>query len=536
MPLSKQDNDYRFELIKRVDPKTVDIDRAFTNLLPLLKYEGATITRGRSKFVTIDDLRIAICELDSRKFEGFEEHPNVVSRWLESDFLSLVHRGKDIQQIAAPLPMHLNTYKLRNIKHCRDYGVADQVFALLYHGAPDVMKALGDFLFRGADYYSDKYDEKTDLDIETLLMMRILDQKERDYADNKKPADIPVPLYIGQAYLLGDDIARLLAYQEDVPRLVLIDYIKNVMALHIGIYILRLFQVLPHLVEHGELHPNCHSPVVLREDMGLFIDDSSFPVRIQVDMGENYKTHMAELSRQQFNSHLQELNRYVRAHLKLKKLEEFALNLEHKGQIRRPQTLNEYLALQDYEDQLELKTFFEIRIRGLMNTDDGEPPDERLIAIRRLGLSEIDTYVEMLYLLRQRFHQKYYTELLDSLFLKNRDNGLMRAGYGSINKRRYSLGSSLLETLVQIAVLESSPGGSFRTHSIRVDDFIDWLRRRYGIYISRLPDGREPTIADLEALRFNVDSFRKRLREIGFYTDLSDAYIAQVIRPRYHIG
>ncbi|MDV7391056.1 hypothetical protein RZS08_06880, partial [Arthrospira platensis SPKY1] len=84
--------------------------------------------------MTLDDLLLAM-EADNLNFDGFKDNEEIVLKWLESDFLSLVHRGKDKQQIAAPLPMHLNTYKLRNAKHCRDYGVADQVFSLLYHGA-----------------------------------------------------------------------------------------------------------------------------------------------------------------------------------------------------------------------------------------------------------------------------------------------------------------------------------------------------------------------------------------------------------------
>ena len=167
MPLSKQDKDYHFPDITPIEPKQVDVDRVFTNLLPLLKYEGYSITRKRGKFVTIDDLTDVVCHDDTFHFEGFTEHRKKVYHWLASDFLSLVHRGKvDKQQIAAPLPMHLNTYKLRNTKHCRDYGVAEQLFNLLYCGAPDVMKELRDFLFLGADYYTDKYDGQTDLDIE----------------------------------------------------------------------------------------------------------------------------------------------------------------------------------------------------------------------------------------------------------------------------------------------------------------------------------------------------------------------------------
>jgi hypothetical protein len=534
MPLSKQDKDYHFPDITTIEPKSVDVDRVFTNLLPLLKYEGSSITRKRGKFVTLDDLTDVVCHDDTFHFDGFTEHRKIVSRWLESDFLSLVHRGKvDKQQIAAPLPMHLNTYKLRNAKHCRDYGVAEQIFSFLYYGAPDVMKELRDFLFLGADYYTDKYDGQTDLDIETLLMMRILEQAERDHEDKRKTPKIYQPLYIGQAYLLGDDIARLLAYQHVVPRLVLIEYIKNIMALHVSLYMLRLFQIVPDFVERGQLHPNCLNPSVQRDSMGLFLDEPVFPVHLIVDMGEDYHSHIAELARHQFNAHIEQLNTYMRAHLTLKKLQEFAYDLKNRGYMKEPFTLEQILALRNYKDPLELKTFFEIRIRSLMATDNNDP-DERLAAIRKLGLPPLETYIEMLYLLRHSFLRRFYFYFLDAIFQKNRETGLLRQGYGKINTRRYSLGSGLLETLVQIAVLESEHN-TFRTRTIRVDDFIDWLQKRYGIYISRLPDNYTPSIADLEALRLNVQAFKTRLREIGFYTDLSDAYVSQVIRPRYHI-
>jgi hypothetical protein len=38
------------------------------------------------------------------------------------------------------------------------------------------------------------------------------------------------------------------------------------------------------------------------------------------------------------------------------------------------------------------------------------------------------------------------------------------------------------------------------------------------------------------ALRRNVESFKGRLREIGFFRDLSDAYVTQTITPRYAIA
>jgi hypothetical protein len=411
-----------------------------------------------------------------------------------------------------------------------------QIFSLLYYGMPDVMRKLRDYLLRGADYESDKYDERTPLDIETLLMMRILDQQRPDRPDRRKQISIPVPLCRGQGQSLGDDIDRLLAYEKDVPRLVLIGYIKNIMALHVGIYMLRLFQIVPDIAKSGKRDSVCENCRVGTSNHRS-LEQCPHSVQIITDMGENYRTPIAELARQQFEKHWEQSNAYIRAHLTLKKLHEFGEILQDEDRLGEGSlnSLDQVAALRQYEDQSELKNFFRSRIRDLVKTD-GEERDERLAAIQRMGLNELEAYIEMLHLLRQRFHEKYYRDLFDSVFQKNRENGLLRQGIGKTrNKRRYAMGSGLLETLVQIAVLERAPDGAFRTRHIRIDEFIDWLQRRYGIYISRLPEEMTPSIADLEALRQNVLEFKQRLRDIGFYTDLSDAYIAQVIQPRYSL-
>ena len=66
-----------------------------------------------------------------------------------------------------------------------------------------------------------------------------------------------------------------------------------------------------------------------------------------------------------------------------------------------------------------------------------------------------------------------------------------------------------------------------------------FLRERYGLYIDQLPPGEgfaAPTIDERKALRSNVQAFTARLREIGFYRDLSDAYVTQTVVPRYTIA
>jgi hypothetical protein len=100
------------------------------------------------------------------------------------------------------------------------------------------------------------------------------------------------------------------------------------------------------------------------------------------------------------------------------------------------------------------------------------------------------------------------------------------------------LDSRLLEMLLQISLLRQGERTGYETASLRVDEFLDVLRERYGLYIDRLPDGDgfgRASILDQAALRANRAAFVARLREIGYYSDLSDAYLTQTITPRYVI-
>ena len=74
----------------------------------------------------------------------------------------------------------------------------------------------------------------------------------------------------------------------------------------------------------------------------------------------------------------------------------------------------------------------------------------------------------------------------------------------------------------------------FRSHPILIDEFVAWLRERYGLTL--MPKWPDATIEDYEAFNANLRHLKLRLREIGFFTDLSDAYNTQTIRPRYTIG
>ena len=105
-------------------------------------------------------------------------------------------------------------------------------------------------------------------------------------------------------------------------------------------------------------------------------------------------------------------------------------------------------------------------------------------------------------------------------------------------QRRFTLDSRLLEVLLQLSLLDVDSQHGFYTRSLRIDEFLGLLRERYGLCIDRLPDGDgfgPAIVTDHAALRENRAAFVARLREIGFYSDLSDAYLTQTITPRYTI-
>ena len=121
--------------------------------------------------------------------------------------------------------------------------------------------------------------------------------------------------------------------------------------------------------------------------------------------------------------------------------------------------------------------------------------------------------------------------------MKNTSSKLLADSRSRRHPRRGALGSKLLETLVQLLVIQDKPNGGFETRSLSIDELVEEIRNRYGLIINGLEEERfaETGVEANEAFRINMEAFKDKLRQIGFYTDMSDAYILQKIRPRYKL-
>jgi len=533
--LRKQDQEFRNPKVFYPDPKNVDLDRVLINLFLLLKCDGRRpATRGRQKteFEKVDVHLEALTGMAGVK--GFAEHREIARRWLETDIFDLVNRTRSTEAIASLRPLHLDAHKIRVSKHCRDYNHADAVYAMLEYGEQQALKDLRAYLDLGRDAATKRYDGKTELDLETLTVLKLVEDIPDMYPSDDK-VTLFAPTCIGQARVLCDDVQRLLSYREEVPRPVMIDYLKTILGLHLGLYTLRLGRQLPGWIADKQANPTCRNCPVYGNTPSPFAE-CPYTVSLTVDMGDDYRSRMAQLAQQSAASEFERLVDFVRAIFAMNQLLRYAREEHLKDD---PMEVPSILGAPPEMFESDFKAVLKQLVQ--MNSDDEQLPPE-VQAILSSGLSSFDTLVEIITFARQRFHLKHATSMLDRLFQKSGAFGALAQGRSASNPRRWHLGGRLLEVFVQLAVLrfdDVDGKKNFYTEPVLIDDFLRWIEHRYGFVIAPATKegGRQPvTLDEHRAFRENVRAVKDRLREIGFYDDLSDAYNAQTVRPRYHLA
>jgi hypothetical protein len=528
MKLRKQDQVFRNPQIFYADPKNVDLDRVMVVLFLWIKTGGmrpATVGRQKVEFEKVDVHFKRLASLPG--VSGFLENEEIARLWLETDIFDLVNRGRPTEAIASLRPLHLDSHKIRVARYCRDYNFADALYAMLEHGEGNAHKELKAYLEGGR-----QYQPGVRLDLETLAVLKLVEGVSDTHPSGEKITPFP-PLCRGQSRVLCDDIERILSYK-DVPRPVMIDYLRAILGLHLGTYTLRLGRQLSGWIKDCGSNPVCKSCPVHGNKSDPFAE-CPYQVTFTTDMGGDYRSRMALLAQEDTASEYAKLGDLVKSVFAMNQLLRYARE-EHI--TADPFEVPSLLLDSTPEFEADFKAILK-QIRSLNDEDETFPPE--IDAILNAGLSSFETLIELVTHVRQAHHIKYLVQMLDKLFQKNTPFGVLVQGKSKVNPRRWHLGGRTLEVLVQLAVLqakETSTGRQFETEPILIEDFLSWVERRYGFVIAPgvTVAGRKPVSVDEHrAFRENVRAFKDRLREIGFYDDLSDAYNAQTIRPRYEL-
>ncbi|MEG3759280.1 hypothetical protein V5096_15135 [Pseudoalteromonas carrageenovora] len=535
MKLGKKDKAFRTNKVSYLDYKIVEMDRVLTHLFARLKHNGAS-SKLSAKGMTVDLFKDEF--LDSRNekhFKGFSQAPITVEKWIETHLVDLINRGKANEAVAAPRPLHGNTYLFRNPKNCRDYGASKQVYELLYHAKSGqaAITRLKTFFFAGVDSSTGQYDSQSQVDIETQALLRLSDQVKSDAPDHSDLQDRFAPLNQQAADTLAEDIIKLMTYRQYIPRSVMVEYIKNLLAFHLALYQLKLFKLLPSLAK----------------SKGRNLDESEKQqTAIYVDMTNGANSLSHQMAEQSATLHYKRIPAFIKAYFGVKKLDEFAEYLSKKGKLSGSKSIKqmpvtELFKLLESPLEQDREQFFGQRNAGILdssvssaNESEDIPPE--IHAITQLGLPEYETYIEILLFVQGNAIRSGLVKNLDSFMLKNKPGALLEQNSGSHGGRRFCLDGRLLEVMLQLAVLSKGGDLGFHTRELRVDELLTFLKTRYGIHIDSLTDTDsfcDQSIDVNSALRDNLAGFKRRLREIGFYRDLSDAYVTQTVTPRYQI-
>jgi hypothetical protein len=538
MKLDKVHQEFRNPKVFYPDPKNVDLDRVLINLFLLLRCGGTRpVVRGRVKsdFEKVDTHRQTLAGMALVK--GFDDHPEIARQWLETDIFDLVNRGKEDEAVASLRPLHLDAHKIRVAKNCRDYNHADALYAMLSFGEQQALVDLREYLDRGRNAETERYDGTSALDLETLTVLKLVEGIQTRHPSDERVAPEP-PVCMGQARVLCDDVQRLLAYQHDVPRPVMIDYLKAVLGLHLALFTLRIARQLPGWIQARKADDACLNCKVSGALADAFVS-CPYPVRLTVDMGSDFRSRMAQLAQADAGREFARLGDLVRAIFTVNQLLRYARENPRLGVANTPPAV---LGLMS-QPPTEFDADFKAQLKQLERDNTG--PEEALApeirAVLDAGLSPFDTFIELVTQVRQKHHLTYLTQMMDRLFQKNGDFGSLVQGRSRPNRRRWRLGGRLLEVFVQLAVLrfeEKDGKKRYFTEAMQIDHFLRWTEERYGFVIGPAfsSAGRQPvTVEEHQAFQANIRALKDRLREIGFYSDLSDAYNAQTIRPRYSL-
>lgn len=513
--LNKQESTFRNELLFTADAKTIRIDNTLVNLFMLLKHEGIRpkqrTRRGDNVFIELDKLKNIFQKLEeNNELEGFNENPEAVELWLRTNLVNMVNRGNsEKEKVSSLRPIHLESYRVRNVPNTRDYFTADQVYLMLGQN-PIVKEELRNFLAEGWDKTTNTLLPSKELDVDSLGILYLIKNVNPGFLESNTTLNKIKPLLEKQAELFCDDVRRLLVYKSKIPRNVLIDYLKTITSFHLSLYVHKIIYLLPKMVEAGTKD--------IDDDWSVILDTT-----------DNFESKVASISIADTERTYNSLYEYIKATFKINSVISVL-------QIDNGDSKSIEIALSALKDigkyEIDFKALWGHTIRNQSDDEDRTLLSEMV----KYETTYFDRYVELLLKVRGKYQHKSYIELLDSLSQKNNERGFLAQGRSKKHPRRYVLGTRLLEALVQIQVLHLE-GDKFITQSLSIEELMNNLRKRYGLIINGLEEERFKNVDIHTHLAFkeNVEAFKIKLRQIGFYNDLSDAYILQKIRPRYEL-
>ena len=205
--------------------------------------------------------------------------------------------------------------------------------------------------------------EEATLDLASFALALLGEEYEEDVR-REAPDDAPPPQCRALAHGYADDLRRLMAYVRVMPRAALVDHVRRLTGFYVGLALLRTFRIVVDVEQQRGSPRLCAACAAGSEPV-----DGRCPYRLElaVDTGEDARSTTARIAEIAWARQDEHLARYVRSHLALRKLWEFARALaedDPDGELPHS-TLEEIAALETLAPRERLDAHFGERLRTL---------------------------------------------------------------------------------------------------------------------------------------------------------------------------
>lgn len=496
------------------------------------------------------------------RFAGFDEDKEIgiLEEWLKTSVFRLKERGAS-DKVLGIRPLHFMTYRVDLPKWNRLINIPEFIAAILHRNStgdnlvsdPDEPFALqsrknllwerfGQGIINESQHFSnaekDKYDDQVELDIEALLSVRVSEllkpPKEVTVKAGAKGGLIPSldPLAPRQAKIFRSDFSSFLRgySSQSIPVRVFGDCVLCLMSLNLTTYFLCHAAALNHLYDSGEWLDDTRTTERNRQwELGIYPDLTG---------GKNRKSR--ELAKLSYARHSESMSKQLRAMIGFRLLDFYLRNRQDIAELKNLRNAKgvEQLKLLALGHQPSNHRIYEA-VQGVASADlsvleqeqpDKQWPDDLLTIVQDPSLSPFDRLVELL-ASTQRNPREQFLKFFISVSRRNLDSGLLAGKSGSSEDNYYTIGTQLLETLVQLLVLDPNKPTNLR--NLDIYDFVEQLKVRYGIWIDKPPPGLDTSFEANSAAQANLEALKEKLRQLGFFTAVTDARRMQRLKPRY---
>lgn len=563
--LTRQQKLFRMESVCPFDANNVSLDEAMAKLFIYLRTGGRKIATTSKPFYLAEDQAVPETLLDivldekPGNFQGVTDtqRKELLSAWVGSHFAIMTKSRKlGEQRITGMRPLHFAIIKLFNPRvRSQDRYLSDFFFNALKDDPalasnPDSLfkqffgvcvRPFGNTDFQVDEAEITKLAKSGGIDIELLFLLRLLEPFESDTFGLKKDERAAAFSFLcpEQIALLRQDLQLLFLYKGKIPRRELINYMMTLLAFHAALYFFQVSRITNYMVQNGKM------PAPRGADPKPGEARSSAPFRLDFfcDLTGGHDVKVKEMAERRYTEHFKEVEAYFHSAYLMKKLEEFALSgyiTKEQREMKGKDYVGLLLGLIKHKD---LEGFFAKSISDIQanarddETGEDDPTIQRIIDIgAERKQSKLHTYVDILCHFQHSQLRDQHRKLISSLCGFELDRGFLTGVGRGRARRRYVLGNELLEVLLQLAVLRKRASDQkWHSREIEIGEFVHWLQERYGLLIDKYGDDVPEDEQTNRALAVNYEHLKIRLRQLGFFTALSDASNSQVIRPRFPI-